>query len=165
MQNYQNRIPKQIWKDSSRYQDIMGLSRPVSANHPPMNRTSRAAQFSPFAALTGHNDVIRETARLTSPWVELDEQSVGILNEKLQILRCHLVGHPEVTITYFEPDDKKDGGSYQTVTGNVKKIEGIPAGTGFTGWYGDTDAACNRAGWQNICGVRAGVGCVCRIFD
>lgn len=123
MQNYQNRIPKQIWKDSSRYQDIMGLSRPVSANHPPMNRTSRAAQFSPFAALTGHNDVIRETARLTSPWVELDEQSVGILNEKLQILRCHLVGHPEVTITYFEPDDKKDGGSYQTVTGNVKKIE------------------------------------------
>lgn len=123
MQNYQNRIPKQIWKDSSRYQDIMGLSRPVSANHPPMNRTSRAAQFSPFAALTGHNDVIRETARLTSPWVELDEQSVGILNEKLQILRRHLVGHPEVTITYFVPDDKKEGGNYQTITATVKKIE------------------------------------------
>lgn len=124
MQNHQNRIPEPVWNDTSRYQDIMGLSRPVSVNHPPMDRISRAAQFSPFSALTGHGEAIRETARLTSPKKELDGYSIGILNEKLQILRRHLADYPEVTITYFEPDDKKEGGNYQTLTAAVKKIDG-----------------------------------------
>lgn len=83
----------------------------------------RAAQFAPFAALTGHNAAIREMARLTDKMVELDDESQNIMNKKMAILRDHLHEQPEVTITYFRPDERKEGGSYQNVTGKIRKID------------------------------------------
>ena len=87
-----------------------------------MTRTSRAAQFAPFAALTGYEAAILETARLTDVRIELDESRKVLLDEKLQFLSTHLHDQPEVTITFFEPDEKKDGGAYRTVTGAVQGI-------------------------------------------
>ena len=106
-----------------KYDDIINLPHHVSSRHPQMSLYDRAAQFSPFAALTGHNDAIKETQRLTQEKVELDEDSKAILNEKLQMIRQRLVEKPEITFTYFEPDERKNGGAYRTITGNVKKID------------------------------------------
>ena len=88
-----------------------------------MSMYARAAQFAPFAALTGYGDAIKETARITDQQLELDENEKALLNEKLQLLRQHLPGKPKITITYFVPDTKKAGGSYQTITGIVKKLQ------------------------------------------
>jgi hypothetical protein len=88
-----------------------------------MSMAARAAQFAPFAALTGYGDAIKETARLTAQQLELDENEKALLNEKLLLLRQHLTEHPLVTITFFVPDTKKAGGSYQTITGSVKKLQ------------------------------------------
>lgn len=88
-----------------------------------MSMEDRAAQFSPFAALTGYDAAIAETARLTDQRVELDEYERQALNEKLQFISEHLNEPPKVSITYFLPDARKDGGEYVTVTGNVKKID------------------------------------------
>ena len=88
-----------------------------------MSMYARAAQFAPFAALTGYGDAIKETARITDQQLELDENEKARLNEKLQLLRQHLPGKPKITITYFVPDTKKAGGSYQTITGFVKKLQ------------------------------------------
>jgi mannose-1-phosphate guanylyltransferase len=88
-----------------------------------MAAINRAAQFSPFAALTGHDAAIKETARRTDERVELDEYMRETLNQKLQIIADQLKEHPEITITYFQPDDKKDGGAYVTATGIAKKID------------------------------------------
>ncbi len=106
------------------YDDIIHLPRHVSAKHPQMSISDRAAQFSPFAALTGHGSAIKETARLTDERVELDEDRKDVLSERLQMIAERLKEHPEITITYFQPDAKKDGGAYVTVTGTVKKIDG-----------------------------------------
>lgn len=114
-------------KDSSpdrhSYDDIIALPHHVSKTHPRMPVSDRAAQFSPFAALTGHAGAIKETARLTDDWMEPEEDSREEMDRKLPILQEHLGEHPEVTITYFLPDDRKDGGSYQTITGAIKKID------------------------------------------
>lgn len=83
----------------------------------------RAAQFAPFAALTGHDAAIRETARLTDSQIELGDENNEILNRKLAILRDHLKDTPDVTITFFQPDEKKSGGSYETYTGNLRVID------------------------------------------
>lgn len=107
----------------SEYDDIIHLPHHVSKKHPQMSMEDRAAQFSPFAALTGYDAAIAETARLTNQRVELDEYERQALNEKLQVISEHLKEHPKVTITYFLPDARKDGGEYVTVTGNVKKID------------------------------------------
>lgn len=107
----------------TRYDDIINLPHHVSATHTPMPVADRAAQFSPFAALTGYEDAIDETARLTQEWVELDENEKERLNEKLQQIRNQLSIHPQVMFTYFEPDQKKQGGAYLTTEGRVKKIE------------------------------------------
>ena len=88
-----------------------------------MSMIDRAAQFSPFAALTGHNDAIIETARLTDRKIELDEGTKSILNEKIQMISDYLSEMPTVTFTHFEPDIKKDGGAYLKTTGTVKKID------------------------------------------
>jgi hypothetical protein len=88
-----------------------------------MATIDRAAQFSPFAALTGHGDAIKETARLTDGKVELDEYMKDILSNKLQIIADRLIEQPEIVITYFQPDEKKDGGAYVTAAGTVKKID------------------------------------------
>jgi hypothetical protein len=88
-----------------------------------MSMHDRAAQFSPFAALTGYGDAVAETARYTDLKIELDEYAKVALDEKLIRLQEVIRDKPEVTITYFLPDTKKTGGSYQTITGTVKKID------------------------------------------
>lgn len=115
------------YNDEHRYDDIIDLPHHVSTKHPHMAPIDRAAQFSPFAALTGHDEAIRETERLTEERAQLDENSKELLDARLQILREHLSERPEVTFTFFEPDAKKNGGSYVTATGKVKKIDAYEA--------------------------------------
>ena len=102
------------------YDDIMDLPHPTSARHPRMPMADRAAQFSPFAALTGHGDAIRETARLTDRKIELTEDEKAVLDEKLSLL---LDAGGEAVFTWFLPDEKKNGGSYVTVAGSIKKLD------------------------------------------
>lgn len=110
-------------QDKHQYDDIIHLPHHVSKRHPPMSLINRAAQFSPFAALTGHDAAIHETARLTDSFVELDEDSKGYLNEQLQLLCENIEAHPECEITYFQPDAKKNGGAYVTIHGKIRKID------------------------------------------
>lgn len=111
-------------KAAEKYEDIIHLERPVSNKHLPMSIRNRAAQFAPFSALTGYEDAIDETARRTEQKVELDENKRELLDEKMQEIKNLLEEqrHPEICITYFQKDEKKAGGHYQTVTGHVKKI-------------------------------------------
>ena len=112
-----------INNDISKYKDIINLPHHVSKKHPQMSIESRAAQFAPFAALTGYSDAIKETSRLTSEKIELDEEIKQDLDNKLKILQDKVHLKPKVTITYFVPDKRKQGGAYLTITGNVKKID------------------------------------------
>ena len=105
------------------YEDIIHLPHHVSETHPRMSRLNRAAQFSPFAALTGYGAAIQEAGRLTDRKIQLDEDSQAVLDRKLAILREQLSKHPEVAVTYFQPDGKKDGGAYASFSGQVKKIQ------------------------------------------
>ena len=105
------------------YDDIIHLPHHVSATHPHMAAVDRAAQFSPFAALTGYDAAIKETARLTDKRVELDESMKEALSNNLQMIADRLKEHPEIAITYFQPDAKKNGGAYVTVINTVKKID------------------------------------------
>lgn len=107
---------------SGPYDDIINLPHPVSKKRPQMSPADRAAQFSPFAALTGYDAAVKETARITDQRVELDEHEIATLNDKLQSISRRIKEHPEVSITYFQPDAKKAGGAYVTATGAVKKI-------------------------------------------
>lgn len=102
------------------YEDIVNLPRHVSKTHAPMPMIKRAAQFAPFAALTGYDDAIAETARLTDDRVEMDESAVEELDRRITQAAA---GKQEIIITYFVPDEKKSGGSYQTVSGRIRKIE------------------------------------------
>ena len=104
------------------YDDIINLPRHTSKSRPHMSAHDRAAQFSPFAALTGYDSAITETGRLTDKKVELDEYSKADLNEKLSKINGQIDEQPQVSITYFQPDKKKAGGTYITATGVVKKI-------------------------------------------
>lgn len=108
-----------------KYESIINLEHPTSLVHKRMSRLQRAAQFAPFAALTGHDAAIIETARLTEKYHELDEDSKGFLNEKLQIINELKNLEVPVTFTYFVKDLKKSGGSYQTKTGIIKKIDEV----------------------------------------
>ena len=105
------------------YDDIMDLPHHVSATRPQMSMIDRAAQFSPFAALTGYDTAIKETGRLTDEKIELGEEALNILNMKFQILVDSLDDEPEVTFTYFRPDERKAGGAYIEVIGTVKKVD------------------------------------------
>lgn len=105
------------------YDDIINLPHYESKTHPRMSMHQRAAQFSPFAAVTGHDAAVKETERLTDKQIDLDERQKVELDEKLRIISEHLGQNPEVKITYFEPDQKKDGGAYITVSGFMKKID------------------------------------------
>lgn len=109
-----------------KYGDIIELPHHVSSNHPQMSNSQRAAQFSSFAALTGHNAAIQETARLTDKKIELDEYEQNELNRKLAWLQKRLhddpANKPTVQITYFQPDERKTGGAYVTIAGEVKRI-------------------------------------------
>lgn len=108
---------------SGQYDDIIQLPHHVSLTRPQMPMQDRAAQFSPFAALTGYDAAVKETARLTDEKIELDEEELNILNMKFQMLREQLDKQSEVDFTYFKPDEKKTGGAYVTVAGAVKKID------------------------------------------
>lgn len=110
-------------KNVTNYDDIIRLSHHVSATHPQMPVADRAAQFSPFAALTGHDAAVKETARLTDRRIELDEDQKSILNEKLRVIADGIKECPEIAVTYFVPDEKKKGGSYNEIAGFVKKID------------------------------------------
>lgn len=109
--------------DEHRYDDIIDLPHHTSKKHPRMPLLDRAAQFAPFAALTGHEAAIKETARLTEDEIELDENRKELLDLRLQQLQEHLSEQRSVTVTYFKPDEKKAGGAYETVTGVVKKVD------------------------------------------
>ncbi len=110
-------------KEMQKYDDIIHLPHHVSLSHAPMPVRDRAAQFAPFAALTGYEAAIRETARLTEEKMELDESSLAALDGKLQMVKEKLAFRPVITVTYFKPDRKKQGGAYVAVKGSVKKID------------------------------------------
>ena len=105
------------------YDDIINLPHHVSASRPQMPMSDRAAQFSPFAALTGYDAAIKETGRLTDAKIELDDEGLNDLNMKFQLLLEHLDDEPEVKITYFKADEKKAGGVYLEAIGIVKKLD------------------------------------------
>lgn len=131
-----------------KYDDMIYLPHHVSVRHPQMPILDRAAQFSPFAALTGHDEAIRETARLTESFAELDEEQKEQLDKRLQILLAKIeaepCSEPEIRAIYFEPDVRKNGGAYVTICKKVKKVDKynhqilftdgtiLPAGTIFS---------------------------------
>ena len=108
---------------SGKYDDIINLPHHVSETHPQMSMRNRAAQFSPFAALSGHSDAIHETARYTDDFQGVDESNVEALNQKIAMILDKINEHPQITVTYFKPDEKKEGGSYTLKTGNIKRVD------------------------------------------
>ena len=108
---------------SGRYDDILHLPHPTSVRHPRIPISERAAIFSPFAALTGHAAAIQETARLTDQKIELDEDTKAELDRRQAILLEHIAEQPEVTITWFCPDEKKSGGAYVVTVGRLKRVD------------------------------------------
>ena len=106
-----------------KYDDIINLPHYEPKHHPRMSMYSRAAQFAPFAALTGYDEQVKETARLTDDRLDLDDEVKAVLDAKLQEIQDNISSKPQVTITYFVADTKKDGGKYVTVTNNIKKID------------------------------------------
>ena len=110
-------------KLASKYEEIMKHPHHVSKTRPQMPMSDRAAQFAPFAALTGYDSAIKETGRLTDEKIELDEEALTGLDMKYQILMDAFDDAPEVTITFFQPDERKAGGKYVSATGAVKKVD------------------------------------------
>ena len=110
-------------KPTHKYDDIISLPHPVSPRRTPMSRIDRAAQFSPFAALTGYEAVIEEAGRLTDTRTELAEGSAAELDAQLNRIQAAIDTQPPVTVTYFRPDERKAGGANVTVTGRVKKLD------------------------------------------
>ena len=108
---------------NNRYDEIMELPHHVSKTRPQMPLSDRATQFAPFAALTGYDSAIKETGRLTDERIELDEEALAALDRKYQLLMDALDDTPEVTIIYFQPDERKAGGQYVSATGTVKKVD------------------------------------------
>lgn len=115
---------------NSKYENMLDMPHYEPRNHPRMTMEQRAAQFAPFAALTGYSAAIAETGRLTGSRVVLEEDDLQALDRRMSYLKEHLKDCPEVEFTYFKPDALKDGGEYVTVTGTVKKID-EPSGTVF----------------------------------
>ena len=108
---------------NSKYSKLKNITRPQYPDLPPMSIEDRAAQFSPFAAVVGYDDAVEETARLTDSMIELSEDEVVLLNGALARLRESIDYKPQITVTYFVPDAKKDGGEYVSKTGTVKRID------------------------------------------
>lgn len=107
------------------YSDIFDRPHHVSSKRPQMSRSNRAAQFSPFAALTGYDSLVAESARVTDQRVELSDEEYEVLNKRLNYLQDHLSEMPVVQVLYFEPDYKKDGGSYVEFSGNIKRVKAL----------------------------------------
>ena len=108
---------------SDKYDDIINVPHHISSTHPPMSLSNRAAQFAPFAALTGYNEAVRETGRITEERVQLSDDAQMQLNVLLNQLKDTIDEQPVISITYFLPDTTKSGGTYVTVTDSLKKIE------------------------------------------
>lgn len=108
---------------TDKYDDIINLPHHVSANRPHMSMIDRATQFSPFAALTGYEDAVKETERLTEQKIGLNETEINLLNDKLNFIQENIKLKPTVSIIFFLPDNRKSGGSYNTVIGTVKRID------------------------------------------
>ena len=115
----------EYYKDEHKYDDIINLPHHQSRERAHMSLHDRAAQFAPFAALTGHEEAIEETARLTDEKITLDETAIEQINEKLNEIANHLPEKKTVSITYFRPDKRKSGGAYLTDIGTVKKIDAV----------------------------------------
>ena len=109
--------------DKFPYEDIVNLPPHISKKHPQPTMMDRAARFAPFAAITGYEEMVLEEARTTEERIELDEDALLQLNKKLNLLRESLSEEPEVTVTYFEPDLRKSGGAYVSITGIVRKVD------------------------------------------
>ena len=110
-------------KDTHQYDDIINMQHHISSNREHMSELDRAAQFSPFAAVTGYDGAIKETARLTEQRIELDETAKTVLDEKLRIVQEQLSRQQEITIVFFKPDEMKAGGTYISMRCIVKKID------------------------------------------
>lgn len=110
-------------KEPNPYEDIIHLSRPVSEKYPPMPLSKRAAQFSPFAALSGFSAAIRDAGHITEQKREISEEMKTDIGQKLYLLNKNLKEQHEITITYFVPDNKKEGGKYINISGYAKKID------------------------------------------
>ena len=108
---------------NGKYDDIINMQHHISKKHPRMSLENRSAQFAPFAALTGYEDEVEETARLTDRRIEITDEIKTEMNIKLKTIQENIYTKPKVTITYFIPDTKKEGGIYKTVTSNVIKID------------------------------------------
>lgn len=109
----------------NQYEDIIQLPHHVSKTRPQMSMIDRAAQFSPFAALTGYDAAIKETGRLTDEKTELGDEEKDLLNRKQQFLTSILRDRPEITVAYFVPDERKSGGAYVTTTGKLRRIDEV----------------------------------------
>ena len=109
----------------SKYKTIIDLPHHVSERHPPLSRASYAAQFSPFAALSGYDSIVSETARITDEKPDLDEDAKERLSRKLAVVMRHIADKPTITVTYFLPDQKKDGGKVVTTKGTVKRYDEV----------------------------------------
>lgn len=114
------------WRSQSimgKYDDVLNMPHHVSSTRPHMSMHDRAAQFSPFAALTGYDDTVKETARLTDEKLELTADRINELNQKIAFLNEHAEERPEITVEYFIPDEKKSGGKYVTLSGKFRRID------------------------------------------
>lgn len=108
-----------------KYDDMIGLGRHISKTHPPMARIKRVAQFASFDALTGFGAAIQEAGRETEEKLELSEDMIDMIDARLAVIEQHIKEQPNIAVTYFLPDDKKSGGRYVTVSGNVRMLDGI----------------------------------------
>ena len=108
---------------NGKYDDMIHLPHHTSSSHPRMSMADRAAQFSPFAALTGHGAAISETARLTDRQIELSEDAKALLDQKQSLLTERLAEHPEVAVTWFRADSQKEGGRYEVAQGRLRQID------------------------------------------
>lgn len=108
-----------------RYNDMLFMPHPHSLTRRPMTQLGRAAQFAPFAALTGYDDAVHETARLTENQSELDTEQLALMDEKLHALLDIIRDQPEITITYFEPDSQKSGGIHLSITGRIRRVDEV----------------------------------------
>ena len=106
---------------NNNYEDIKNLPHYELKYHPRMSSYQRAAQFAPFAALTGYEELVRESSRLTDRKIELSEYERSILDEKLLLIQNNIKIRPEIIITYFIKDKKKSGGKYITITSNISE--------------------------------------------
>ena len=111
--------------NSHRYDHIIHLPHPEPTVKPRMAMEKRAAQFAPFAALTGYDESVLEEARLTEEKYELSEDMIDMINARLAVIQCHIKEQPNISVTYFVPDNKKTGGRYTTVSGNVTTLDGL----------------------------------------